>query len=153
MPILTLISTFFGGLSSTTYIILGLSILISVGAIWFHNTENQLRQDASAKTALQISVDNQSVALAQAQTDANTIQDIDSALSILQQADAGQAMALLLALNKLDDYAVLNPSLVEAKINRGSDNRNRCLALATGAVPVKGEINPVCTQLLPKQVK
>src|ERR1035437_3106263 len=107
MPVLTAIWGAVTGFSSTTYIILGLSILVSIGALWFHNTENKLRQDAAANTALQISVDSQAVALAQAATDTATIQAIDATLSTLQQANNEQSLVLFDALTKLDAAAIL----------------------------------------------
>ena len=150
MGFLTIISTFCGGISSTTWMILGISALISIGALWFHHNEAQLQLKSSEITALQISDAAQKQAIAQAATDAATIQSIDSSLSAIQQANFNQALVLANALAKLDAAAVLNPALVEAKINKASDNRNRCLALVTGAPLLKDETNPVCPQVLPK---
>lgn len=146
--ILTAIKLFCGGLSSTTWIILALSALLSVGAIWFHHNENQLQLKSSEITALQISDANQKAALAQAAKDAETIQDISTQLITIERNNAGQAAELTAALAKLDALAVEKPSMVEAIINKASDERNRCLALVTGALPVKKEVNSICPQVL-----
>jgi hypothetical protein len=142
------ISTFFGGLSSTTYIVMAVVALLAIGGLWFHHNQATLVKDAATNATLQINDDAQKQALAQAAIDQEAAQALGNDLTTAQLNDANQTTHLAVALTKLDKDAILNPPLVEQKINAASDARNRCFALVTGAVAMKGETNVVCPQVL-----
>lgn len=152
MGLLTSIATnVFGGSSIMMYVVMGLGValLISAGVVKYEMSKND--EQLQVITAMKISDAAQKAAIAQLQADSQAIQDINANLNSVETADQQQAMKLAQTLAKLDAAAIAHPDMVEKAINKASLERNRCIALITGAAKLKGEKNSVCPQVLERK--
>ena len=144
----SVITNVFGGSNVMMYVVVGMAValLISAGVVKYEMNKND--QQLQVITAMKISDAAQKAAIAQLQSDTQAIQDINANLTDVESADAAQAMKLAQTLAKLDASAIAHPDMVEKAINKASLERNRCIALVTGAVKLKDEKNSVCPQVL-----
>lgn len=139
-----------GKLGSTiaSYMTIALVVLVLLlGGLLAWN-KHELKLEAQKNIALQISVDQLNKIVASQKADISKIQQINQQLTDSERADSQQEVSLAGKLGKLDKVAKKKPGLVTKIINKASDERNRCFALATGAKPVKNEKNSVCPQLV-----
>ena len=141
----------FGGSSITMYVVIGLGVALLITGAFAKYEMSQNEQKAGVITALKISVDQQKKVIVQLQSDAHAIEVITHQLDAMNAAASEQAVNLATKLTKLDKVAVEKPKEVEAIINKASLDRNRCMALVTGAIKLKDEKNSVCPQVIERK--
>ena len=139
-----------GKLGSTiaSYMTIALVVLVLLLGGLVAWMKHDLKLEVQKNAVLQISVDQLNKVVASQKSDIAKIQLINQSLTETERADSQQQNVLVGKLGKLDAVAKKKPGLVTKIINKASDERNRCLALATGAKPLKGEKNSVCPQLV-----
>ena len=149
MGILTTIATnVFGGSSISMYLAIALVTVTLISGGLLKYSLSQIEKKDQQIVALNISVAEQKKVIVQMAADTQHIQEINTALTTVERANVAKAGTLSDTLQKLNKAALDNPSLTESKINQASKDRNRCLALVTGAKKTEKEINRVCPQVL-----
>ena len=138
-------------MSPTMYLAIALGVVILISGAYFKYSQWQLEKKTVEITALKVSVESQKKAIAQMAADAKLVEEITTSLTEIERANANRATALATTLTKLDKAAIAKPVLVEGLINKASLERNRCLALVTGAPKMKKEVNKVCPQVLDRK--
>ena len=142
------ILSLFGGSSVTMYLVIALVTVTLISAGLLKYSLYEIEKKDQQIVALNISVVEQKKAIAQIQADTQHIQEINAVLATQERASMDRAIYLTSLLQKLQGAALKKPTLVEAKINKASADRNRCFGLITGAKKTDKEVNRVCPQVL-----
>ena len=132
-----------------TYMLIGMGVFLAMVGIYFTYSQHEIKALSQTIATQQVALQTQAKTIAQMKQD-----DIDQAAAnqVLQNVYNANADQSLLLDQKLVKLAALNAKSLgqlQIKINKASQDRMRCLALATGASPNKDEKNAVCPQLLP----
>jgi len=124
-------------------------LVIVVGfAAYFNWSQHQLKLNAGKLAAYEISIQEQEKTITELFKNIEDIKAVSNRLTDIERNNFSQSQKLNQTLSKLENVAAARPGLVENLINNAAKDRNRCFALATGAVPEKNEKNRVCPQLL-----
>ena len=137
-----------------TYMLIGIAVLVAIMGIYFTYSQHEMKVLNQTIATQTIALKSQTLVIAQLKKDAVDIQATNAKLSTIVDVQTLQSKILQNKLNKLQGISTKKASLLQKLINDASKQRTRCIALATGAVPMKDETNRVCPQLLaPKKVK
>lgn len=148
MPFILPLLSLFKGISSSMYLYIAIGILVAGFGLYYNHAQHV--QDDLKKTIIldKVAIDSQKNIITDLKHDIEQIKDINDQISKLKDTDIIQKDKLNKALSKLEKTAAKKAQLVENIINKASKERNRCIEIATGDEPVKGETNSVCPQLV-----
>lgn len=146
----TAIKLFLSEVNPKVWLYLGIAVVVAGMIGWYKHNETVLAELNRQVTVGKLAVESRDKVIASMEADVKQIKIINKNLEAARIADAAQKDNLQRKLSKLEKVTLGRKSLVEKKINAASKERNRCFALATGAIPLKDERNSVCPQLLPK---
>lgn len=141
----------FGGNSLGMYLAIALAVVVLMSGIAIRYELHEIENKQTQITALTISNAEQKKAIDQMAADTKHIQEIDNTLTTIERSNNASAAKLSDTLQKLKDAATKNPAAVEKAINKASNDRNRCLALVTGAAKGKKETNRLCPQVIERK--
>jgi len=146
----------FGAMNFKIYMIIGAVVLTMVGGftLYFQWSQEQMQIMAANNAKLEQAVATQEETIKQQQADmvkqAETLKVVNDAFAKAQTDK--QTLTDKLIKHDLGKLAEKKPSLVEEKINRGTDNVGRCFEILSGApltdaernATKKSEINNEC---------
>ena len=139
---------FFKSLNPFAWALIALMIVSGLFFGYFKYSQYKFEVYQSEISSLKVSNDALKNQVDTMKVDFAKIRDINNTL-VAQERENNKALEdLRVKLNKLEGATAGKPGLVEKIVNKASDERNRCFALATGAKPLKNEKNRVCPNLL-----
>lgn len=137
------------GVSTVELVVGGLAIAAVLGGIIYIK---MLRAEVDAatqrETVYKASISSLNQTMDAMKLDVVKIQKVNQVLAANAAKNRDQKDALDIKLDKIDNIDVKKAKLLEDAINNASRERSRCAALATGATPMKKEVNRTCPQFL-----
>lgn len=134
-----------------TYFLIVIGVVFSMMTAYFFYAQHEMKNMEQTIEAQKIQILSETTVIAQMKKDALDIKTANQKLSQIVQADQAQQNILETKLESLNGTPTKNAQQLQIAINQASANRTRCLALATGAAPLKNEVNKLCPQLLPQK--
>ena len=124
----------------------GLLIVAVVGYFfWSQNELKKLNTNLAEKNA---AIKIQENTITTILEDFGIVTEITKNMTNIERMNSDRYKELSNTLRKLDSTARARPGLVENAVNNASKERNRCIEIATGAKPLKGEKNRVCPHFM-----
>jgi uncharacterized protein HemX len=139
-------------LGINTYLAIALAVVMGIMGAYFFYSQYEIKNLNNLVQAQKTDILAQDDYINQLQKDAKDIQVANQTLSQVIESQNSQTQVLENKLNALKGTPAQKMAALEKIINLASTQRMRCIAIATGAVPVKNETNKVCPQLMPKKV-
>ena len=130
------------------YLIIGGVVLMGTFASYFLWSQHKIETQAENLIAHEITIQTQELALDRLGVDIESIKLINKDITRAETAGYENRINQLNKLRKLEKVARAKPSLVENIINKASNDRARCIEVASGSSVLNNETNRVCPHII-----